>query len=285
MTDLGALNFFLGIVVTRDSHNMFLSQQKYATEILESAGLLNCKLVRTPADTSAKFDGTGPPISDPTLYRSLAGALQYSTFTRPDITYAAQQVCLYMHDPREPHYTTLKRILRYLWGTLDHGLQLYVSPSRGLIAYFDADWVGCPSMRRSTAGYCVFLGQNLLSWSSKRQGTISRSSAEAEYRGVANVVAKTYWLCNLLRELLYPPLTATLVYCDNVSAIYLSTNSVQHQRTKHIEIDIHFVRDQVAIGHIRVLHVPSSSQYVDNFTKGLPPALFLDFRSSLNVRF
>ncbi|KAI3496112.1 hypothetical protein L1887_38462 [Cichorium endivia] len=284
MTDLGSLNYFLGIAVTRDSHGMFLSQHKYATEILERANMLNCKPARTPADTSAKFDGTGPPVSDPTLYRSLAGALQYLTFTRPDITYAVQQVCLYMHDPREPHFTALKRILRYIRGTLDHGLQLYVSPARGLIAYSDADWAGCPSTRRSTSGYCVFLGQNLLSWSSKRQGTISRSSAEAEYRGVANAVAETCWLRNLLHELLYPPLSATLVYCDNVSAVYLSTNPVQHQRTKHIEIDLHFVRDKVAMGQVRVLHVPSSSQYADIFTKGLPSTLFLDFRSSLNVR-
>ncbi|KAI3750451.1 hypothetical protein L2E82_21088 [Cichorium intybus] len=284
MTDLGSLNYFLGIAVTRDRQGMFLSQQKYAIEILERATMLNCKPARTPADTSAKFDGTGPPVADPTLYRSLAGALQYLTFTRPDISYAVQQVCLYMHDPREPHFTALKRILRYLRGTVDHGLQLYVSPSSDLIAYSDADWAGCPVTRRSTSGYCVFLGQNLISWSSKRQGTISRSSAEAEYRGVANAVAETSWLRNLLRELYYPPLSATLVYCDNVSAVYLSTNPIQHQRTKHIEIDIHFVRDKVAVGQIRVLHVPSSSQYADIFTKGLPSSLFLDFRSSLNVR-
>ena len=284
MTDLGSLNYFLGIAVTRDPHGMFLSQRKYALEILDRAKMTNCKPDHTPADTSAKVDGSGTPVTDPTLYRSLAGALQYLTFTRPDISYAVQQVCLYMHDPREPHFTALKRIIRYISGTLDHGLQLYASPSHGLIAYSDADWAGCPTTRRSTSGYCVFLGQNLLSWSSKRQGTISRSSAEAEYRGVANAVAETCWLRNLLRELLYPPLTATLVYCDNVSAVYLSTNPIQHQRTKHIEIDLRFVHDKVAIGQIRVLHVPSSSQYVDIFTKGLPSPLFLDFRSSLNVR-
>ena len=138
-------------------------------------------------------------------------------------------------------------------------------------------------MCRSTSGYCVFLGNNLLSWSSKRQVTLSRSSAEAEYRGVANVVAETVWLCNLLRELHSSLKSDTLVYCDNVSDVYLSSNPVQHQHTKHIEIDIHFVRDQVA-GHVRVLHVPSRYQYADIFTKGLPHVLFDDFRSSLNVR-
>nr|GEY38178.1 ribonuclease H-like domain-containing protein [Tanacetum cinerariifolium] len=119
----------------------------------------------------------------------------------------------------------------------------------------------------------------------KRQHTICHSSAEAEYRGVANVVAETAWLRNLLRELHSLLSTATLVYCYNVSAVYLSANPVQHQRTKHIEIDIHFIRDMVQIGHIRVLHIPSRYQYADIFTKGLLTALFEDFRSSLSVRF
>lgn len=163
MTDLGDLNYFLGIVVSRDSNGMFLSQQKYALEILEKAHMLNCKPARTPADTSVKLGDTGPPVSDPTLYRSLAGALQYLTFTRPDITYAVQQICLYMHDPREPHFNALKRILRYLRGTDSFGLQLYANSSRGLIAYSDADWAGCPTTRRSTSGFCIFFCHNLIS--------------------------------------------------------------------------------------------------------------------------
>ncbi|GJX11728.1 ribonuclease H-like domain-containing protein [Tanacetum coccineum] len=143
---------------------------------------------------------------------SLQGGLQYLTFTRPDLSYAVQQVCLYMHDPREPHFAALKRIMRYVQGTLELGLQLYASTTTSLVGYTDADWAGCPSTRRSTSGYYVFLGDNLLSWSAKRQHTISRSSAEAEYRGVANVVAKTAWIRNLLHELHSPLLTATLVY-------------------------------------------------------------------------
>jgi hypothetical protein len=139
-----------------------------------------------------------------------------------------------MHDPREPHLATLKRILRYVRGTLDNG---------DLIVYSDADWAGCPDTRRSTSGYAVFLGDNLVSWSSKRQNTVSRSSAEAEYRTVANGVAEATWLRQLLLELHAPPRHAKLVYCDNVSAVYMSSNPVQHQRTKHIEIDLHFVRE------------------------------------------
>ncbi|KAJ9566937.1 hypothetical protein OSB04_002903 [Centaurea solstitialis] len=284
MSDLGDLSYFLGISATRDSTGLFLSQRKYALAILERANMSTCNSCRTPADSQTKLDSSGPPVADPTLYRSLAGGLQYLTFTRSDISFAVQQICLYMHDPREPHLHALKRILRYIRGTLDYGLQLHPSTTTSLIAYSDADWGGYPVSRRSTSGYCIYLGDNLISWSSKRQPTVSRSSAEAEYRGVANTVAETCWLRNLLRELHCPLSKATIVYCDNVSAVYLSTNPVQHHRTKHIEIDIHFVRDKVATGQIRVLHVPSTHQYADIFTKGLPYSLFTDFRTSLSVR-
>ncbi|GJX93028.1 ribonuclease H-like domain-containing protein, partial [Tanacetum coccineum] len=208
MTDLGPLNYFLGISAMRTTSGIFLSQTKYANKILEQAYKLNCNPCRTPIDTEKK-----------------------------------------------------------------------------LIAYSDADWAGCPATRRSTSGYCVFLGDNLLTWSSKRQDTLSRSSAEAEYCGVTNAVAETSWIHNLLRELHISLFTTTLVYCDNVSAaVYMSANPVQHQRTKNIEIDIHFVRDKVAACHVRVFYVPSRFQYADIFTKGLPYPLFADFRSSLSVR-
>jgi hypothetical protein len=189
-----------------------------------------------------------------------------------------------MHDPREPHLNAVKRILRYLRGTIDYGLQLHRSSPTSLTAYTDADWAGCPDTRKSTSGYGVFLGDNLVSWSSKRQQTVSRSSAKAEYLGVANAVAEACWLRQLLSELHRPLHRATVVYCDNISAVYLSTNPVQHQRTKHVEIDLYFVRERVAFGDVRVLHVPTSSQYADIFIKGLPSTVFTEFRSSLNVR-
>jgi len=129
-----------------------------------------------------------------------------------------------------------------------------------------------------------FLGDNLVSWSSKQQNTVSRSSAEAEYRAVANGVVEATWLRQLPLELHAPPQRASLVYCDNISAVYMSSNPVQHQRTKHIEIDLHFVRERVALGDVRVMHVPTSAQYADIFTKGLPTSLFQEFRSSLNVQ-
>lgn len=285
MKDLGALHHFLGISVCRTPSGLALSQQQYSVEILERAGMTDCKPCSTPVDTNAKLSSAdGAPVSDPTDFHSLAGALQYLTFTRPDIAYAVQQVYLHMHDPRELHLAALKRILRYVHGTLDYSLHFHRSPTVDLVAYSDADWAGCPDTRKSTSGYAVFLGDNLVSWSSKRQTTVSRSSAEAEYRAVANAVAETCWLRQLLHELHAPPTKATLVYCDNVSAVYLSTNPVQHQRTKHVEIDLHFVRKKVAIGSVRVLHVPTTSQYADIFTKGLPSPVFTEFRSSLNVR-
>ncbi|XP_059310088.1 uncharacterized mitochondrial protein AtMg00810-like [Lycium ferocissimum] len=227
---------------------MFLSQKNYAVDIIERAGMTACKPSQTPVDTKAKLGATvGPPYDDPTQYRKLAGALQYLTFTRPDISYAVQQVCLHMHDPKVAHMHALKRIVRYIQGTIEFGLHLYKSSIASLVSYTDADWGGCRDTRRSTSGYCVFLGNNLLSWSSKRQPTMSKSSARAEYRGVANVVSESCWLRNLLLELRCPIRTATLVYCDNVSAIYISSNPFKDQRTKHIEMDIHFVREKVAV--------------------------------------
>ncbi|KAJ0436511.1 putative RNA-directed DNA polymerase [Helianthus annuus] len=232
--------------------------------------MTDCKPCNTPVDTASKLSAEdGNLLSDGSFYRSLAGALQYLTFTRPDISYVVQQVCLFMHAPRDSHFAFLKPILRYIKGTIDYGLRLTPSATSSLVAYYDADWGDCPDSRRSTSGFCVFLGNNLISWSSKRQQTVSRSSAEAEYRGVANAVAETSWLRNLLLELHIPVTRATVVYCDNISAVYLSDNSVQHQRTKHVELDIHFVREKVRLGQVRVLHVPASYQYADIFTKGL----------------
>nr|GEU42111.1 hypothetical protein [Tanacetum cinerariifolium] len=225
MTDLGAFNYFPGILVTRDARGMFLSQKKYDMKSLERAHMSNCNATRAPVDTESKLGYDGDPVSHP----------------------------------------------------------LYIVVLQ-LNAYTNVDWAGYPVTRRSTSGYCVFLRDNLLSWSTKRQVTLSRYSAEAEYRGVVNVVAKTASIRNLLRELHNPVFTATLVYCDNVSAVYMSANPVKHQRTKHIEIDIHFVRDMVTRGHVRVLHVPSCYQYADIFTSGLPTALFEKFHTSLSVR-
>jgi len=164
MKDLGQLHHFLGVTVETRPSGLFLHQRQYALDILERAGMTDCKPCSTPVDTQAKLSADlGDPVADPTDYRSLAGALQYLTFTRPDLTYVVQQVCLHMHDPRESHLAALKRLLRYVRGTVGFGLVLHRSPTSELVVYTDADWAGCPDTRRSTSGYAVFLGGNLVS--------------------------------------------------------------------------------------------------------------------------
>lgn len=284
MTDMGKLSYFLGIKAVFNEKGLFLSQEAYAQDIISRAGMKDCKPCNTPVDLNSKLSAdVGDLVSDPTAYRSLAGALQYLTFTRPEISYAVHQICLFMHSQRQPHLQALKRIIRYIQGTKSHGLQLIKGSINTLTAYSDADWAGCPDTRRSTSGYCVYLGSNLVSWSSKRQQTVSRSSAEAEYKGVANTVAELCWIRNLLLELGCPISKTSVVYCDNISSVYLASNPVKHQRTKHVEIDIHFVREKVSMGQVKVLHVPSSLQFADIFTKGLPTSLFNDFKSSLTA--
>jgi hypothetical protein len=146
-----------------------------------------------------------------------------------------------MHAPRDSHLNLVKQILCYVKGTLDLGMHFSSSLATSLTVYSNADWTGCPDTRRSTSGYCIYLGDNLISWSSKRQTTVSRSSAKAEYQAVAHAMAECCWVHQLLGELHHPLSSAIVVFYDNVSTIYMASNPVQHRRTKHIEIDIHFV--------------------------------------------
>ena len=162
MTDMGALHHFLGVSVDRRGDDLFLSQKQYMLDILDRAGMRDCKPCSTPVDTHAKLSANGVPVDDPTHYRSIAGALQYLTFTRPDISYAVQQICLFMHDPREPHLVAMKRILRYIQGTLELGFHLHRTSPVDLTGYSDANWVGCLDTRCSTSMYDVFLEDNLI---------------------------------------------------------------------------------------------------------------------------
>ncbi|XP_039827184.1 uncharacterized mitochondrial protein AtMg00810-like [Panicum virgatum] len=141
---------------------MFLSQHLYTLELLERAGMTDCKPCSTPIDTNAKLFAEGAPVADATDYRALAGALQYLTFTRPDISYVVQQICLYMHDPIESHLALIKHVLHYIKGTMDYGLRILRSSTHNLVAYSDADWAGCPDTQCSTSGYAVFLGDSLV---------------------------------------------------------------------------------------------------------------------------
>jgi hypothetical protein len=172
MKDLGPLHYFLGISVVRNSSGFFLSQHKYADELLDRANMLDCRPVSTLVDTHAKLSAdAGDPVADASEYRSIIGGLQYLTMTQPDLSYAVQQACMHMHAPRSHHLAMVKRILRYISGTADHGLHVHRSLTFDLVGYSDADWAGCPDTRRSISGYAVFLGDSLVSWSSKRQPT------------------------------------------------------------------------------------------------------------------
>jgi hypothetical protein len=231
MKNLGPLHYFLGIQVRRSSKGFHLHQASYATNILECACMQNRKPTSTPFNTKPKASANdGKPGSVGAFYHSIVDALQYLMLTHPNIAYAVNQVCLHMHTLRDVHWSLIKRILWYVCRTLSHGILIHVTSSTIMVAYSDADWAGCHDTRCSTSGYCVFLGDTLISWSSKRQTDVSHSSAEAEYRGLTNTTIECRWLRNLLRELhVNIKKKATIVYCDNIYVAYLSENPVHHR--------------------------------------------------------
>ncbi|XP_055962301.1 uncharacterized mitochondrial protein AtMg00810-like [Mercurialis annua] len=200
LKDLGEFHFFLGIEVQRNQQGPTLSQIQYAKELLHKAGLLDSTHYKTPMALKSQMT---PRDSDPvnaTEY-SLVGALQYLTYTRPDIVHAVNKVCQTLQNPTFGDMKAVKRILRYLKGTLHFGISFLKHSSLSLYGFCDADWAGCPTTRRSTTGYCIFLGANCISWSSKKQPTISRSSTVAEYRALASTTAELVWIQFLLRDI------------------------------------------------------------------------------------
>ncbi|KAI5355191.1 hypothetical protein L3X38_008086 [Prunus dulcis] len=274
MKDLGELTYFLGLQVQYTSSGIHVNQSKYATDLLAKASMTHCEpcpIPCLPTTKLLKFDGV--PLSDPTLYRSLVGGLQYLTFSRPDIAFAVNTLCQFMHTPTEPHFAVVKRVLRYLAGTLTHGIH-FTYGGVHLQAYSDDDWASDVNDRRSTTGYVVFLGNNPISWCAKKQSTVSRSSTEAEYRALAITAAEMSWLRQLLRNLHLFLDRPPILWCDNISALALASNPVFHARTKHIEIDFHFIRERVTRGDMVVSHIPSSNQLADIFTKGLHTSQF-----------
>ncbi|XP_050136174.1 uncharacterized mitochondrial protein AtMg00810-like [Malus sylvestris] len=286
--DLGPLHFFLGIQIISQNDGLVLSQAKYVKDLLTKTAMLDSKPCSTPCLPYNRLVlDDGQPYNNPALYRSVVGALQYLTFTRPDIAFAVHQVCQFMQRPMESHFSAVKRILRYLKGTLNlgihyGGLEVNFDTIR---AFSDADWAGDPNDRRSTTGFVVFLGSNPISWSSKKQQIVSRSSTEAEYRALATTAAELDWIRQLLTVLHLAIPSSPVLFCDNMSAIALTSNPVLHQRTKHIEVDIHFVRERVAKKLLQVQFVSSSEQYADIFTKGLSTPLFQTHCRNLSLGF
>jgi hypothetical protein len=286
LKDLGDLHFFLGIEVKKMNNGILLTQGKYAKDVLQRANMMECKPVNSPLSTSEKLsahegDLLGP--QDATAYRSVVGGLQYLTLTRPDISFAVNKVCQYLHAPTTVHWATVKRILRYLKHTMEIGLKICKSSSLLVSAFSDADWAGDQDDRRSTGGYAVFLGSNLISWSARKQSTVSRSSTEAEYKAVANATAEVMWIQTLLYELgIQAPKKAKL-WCDNIGAKYLSANPVFHARTKHIEVDYHFVRERVARRLLDIEYISTKDQIADGFTKPLAVRNLEMFKNNLNL--
>ncbi|KAJ0781817.1 putative RNA-directed DNA polymerase [Helianthus annuus] len=281
--DLGDLNYFLGLEVAYSDNGLFLHQSKYATDILRRADLLDSKPVATPLAPHESFISQGDPYHDPTLYRSLVGALQYLTITRPDLSYAVNQVCQFLHAPTVDHFQSVKRILRYVKGTLSFGLTFSRHHKPSLVGFSDADWARCLETRRSTYGYSIFLGGNLVSWSAKKQPTVSRSSCESEYRAMANTAAEIVWITHLLEELRALPPNRPTLLCDNKSALFMTQNPVSHKRAKHIDLDYHFIRELVTSGKLYTKFVPTNLQVADIFTKSLPRAPFETFRAMLRL--
>lgn len=201
LKDLGALNYFLGIEVHYTTRGIVLSQAKYARDLLCKAKIDGAKQISSPVVAGTHLSHDGPLLDDPTFYRSVVGALQYATITRPDLSYAVNQVCQYMQRPTVQHWQAVKRILRYIKGTLSYGIHIRPSQSNRLIALADANWAGDHDTMRSTHGFCVYYGGNLVSWSSRKQTVVAKSSTEAEYRGIANATAEILWVQQLMREL------------------------------------------------------------------------------------
>ncbi|XP_068323258.1 uncharacterized mitochondrial protein AtMg00810-like [Pyrus communis] len=281
MTDLGLLHYFLGLQIEYCPQGLFVHQSKYIQDLLQKTDMVQCKPCITPCHPNQKLLNHGSSLySDPTHYRSIVGALQYLTFTRPDIAYSVSQVCQFMHTPLESHFGAVKQILRYLRGTMDWGV-CFRPEDLDIQAYTDADWAGDPNDRRSTTGFVVFLGSNPISWSSKKQHTVSRSSTEVEYRAMATTTAEIIWIQQLLKDLHISSSVPPLLHCDNISAMALATNPVLHSKAKHIEVDCHFVRERVQQGIISLQFVSSTDQYADILTKGLCSPSFSHHCSNL----
>ncbi|KAK9214397.1 hypothetical protein WN944_006389 [Citrus x changshan-huyou] len=283
LKDLGLLSCFLGIEIRRFPGGIFLSQAKYTRDLLTKAALLDCTPNRTPmAVKTQPYDDDQEPIHA-THYRSLVGSLQYLTFTRPDITHAVNKVCQHFQSLTKQDLKAITRILRYLKGTLDFGLRFLEQSSNQLYAFSDSDWAGCLETRRSTTGFCVYLGANLISWCSKKQSIVARSTAEAEYRALSSTTAELTWILSLLQDIGVSLSHIPHLLCDNTSAIYMTRNPVFHARSKHIEIDVHFVREKVSQGPLKATHVPSLQQAAYILTKPLGKDLFFLFRQKLGV--
>ncbi|KAJ4812357.1 Retroelement pol polyprotein-like [Rhynchospora pubera] len=284
MKDLGALKYFLGIEIARGSGGLFLCQRKYTLDILAESGLLGAKPAAFPIEQNHQLlNATGLPLDDPEQYRRIVGRLIYLTITRPELCYSVHVLAQFMQSPLQAHYDAAIRVLRYLKGNPGQGVVLRADSDLRLYAYCDSDWASCPLTRRSLTWYFVMLGQSPISWKTKKQHNVSRSSAEAEYRSMATTACEFTWLKSLLQFLGVSHTQPMKLFCDSQAAIHIASNPVFHERTKHIEVDCHYVRDMVRVGHIVTSHVRTTDQLADIFTKALGKRQFQYLLGKLGI--
>ncbi|XP_020687437.1 uncharacterized protein LOC110103174 [Dendrobium catenatum] len=283
MKHLGTANQFLGIHIKTLPDEYFLSQSTYALSLLQQINLDKCNSMCNPSFMKQpKQISPVNTLPDATTYRRITGALQYLTITRPDIAHAVNTLSQHLQAPEQIHLYMLKRLLRYIKGTINFGLPISKS-SLTLRTFSDADWAGDPVTRKSTSGFCTFLGDNIISWTAKKQTTVSRSSTESEYRALAAATADTIWQKRLLSNFQIIHDEPVAVFCDNTSAIALANNSVFHAQTKHIEIDQRFIRDHIQQKIINLLPISTVDQLADIFTKPLPTLRFKQLRLKLTI--
>ena len=270
MTDMGLLHYFLGLEVKQGVDGIFLSQRKFAEDLLKKFQLTGCTPAYTPMNPNEKLstnDDTG--AANARLYRSMVGGLNYLSHTRPDIAHSVGLVSRFMHKPTKHHLGAVKRIMHYIAGTSDYGIWYNNVKTMRLVGYCDSDWAGSLDDRKSTSGYVFTLGSGAISWSSKKQSTVALSSSEAEYAAITSAACQAIWLRRLLADFLQDQVTATEIYCDNMSAINLTKNAIFHSRTKHIDIRHHFIRELVAQGDIAMKFCTTNQQMADILTKSL----------------
>ena len=287
MKDMGELSYILGISVVQEKEKncVFLHQKHYIETILQKYGMNNANPITTPADTNVKLikdDGVSKPVN-PSTYQSMVGSLLYAAMaTRPDIAHAVSVVSKFNANPNAAHLTAVKRILRYLKGTVNLALKYERSESGTLIGFSDADWAGDQDDRRSTTGKILFLSGGAVSWFSKKQATVALSTAEAEYVAVSQAAQEGTWLKRLLTDLGMSD-SSTVILEDNQGAIAIAKNPVNHSRTKHIDIRYHYIRECVQNGQIQVQYCPTIDMKADILTKPLTRQRFECLRRKIGL--